>query len=66
MIDSSSHILVVDDDPEIAHAVADYLTRQAGYQVTQVSNGRKAIEYVGKHRVDLVLLDMIMPPGIDP
>jgi CheY-like chemotaxis protein len=36
-----------------------------GYQVGAVSSGEKAIEYLKKGKVDLVILDMLMDPGID-
>ena len=35
------------------------------YQVTSVSSGEEAVEYLQEHRVDLVVLDMIMDPGMD-
>jgi two-component system, cell cycle sensor histidine kinase and response regulator CckA len=36
-----------------------------GYKVHTVSCGKEAVEYMKIHRVDLLVLDMIMPPGID-
>jgi DNA-binding NtrC family response regulator len=40
------------------------LTR-LGYDVTSVSSGEAAVGFIGEHRVDLLVLDMIMDPGID-
>ena len=36
-----------------------------GYRVEAVSSGEEAIEYLKNKKVDLVVLDMIMDPGID-
>jgi CheY-like chemotaxis protein len=35
-----------------------------GYQAVSVSSGEEAVAYLKDKRVDLVLLDMIMDPGI--
>jgi DNA-binding NtrC family response regulator len=40
------------------------LTR-LGYQVNAAASGEDAIEYIKAGRVDLMVLDMIMDPGID-
>ena len=56
-------ILVVDDvdsQREISCRMLDTLE----YRHVDVSGGEKAIEYLKGNRVDLVLLDMIMAPGI--
>ena len=36
---SKSHILVVDDEPEIADSLAEYLVSKESYRVTVASNG---------------------------
>ena len=35
------------------------------YRVTSVSSGEAAVEYLKANKVDLVVLDMIMDPGMD-
>jgi len=40
------------------------LTRM-GYDVASVSSGEAAVDDVKQNRVDLLVLDMIMDPGID-
>lgn len=60
----SERILVVDDIAEQQDIAAVILNR-LGYRVKTVSSGEAAIEYLAKNRVDLVLLDMIMDPGMD-
>ena len=57
-------ILVVDDvktQREISCKMLDML----GYITIAVSSGEEAVEYLKENRVDLVLLDMIMDPGIN-
>ncbi|MSP54829.1 MAG: response regulator transcription factor [Myxococcales bacterium] len=51
-------ILVADDDPHLREVVAFALTR-AGFEVTEVSDGRGAVN--GYAAVDLVVLDIVMP-----
>lgn len=69
---STTRILVVDDEPEIAESLSGFLFKKEGYHVDVVSNGREAIRFlqstVGSDaKVDLVLLDMRMPgiSGLD-
>ncbi|HEX2089824.1 MAG TPA: response regulator [Actinomycetota bacterium] len=56
----AEHILVVDDDPDVARFVEVNL-RSAGYSVTVASNGEEAMERALELRPDLVLLDVMMP-----
>jgi two-component system, chemotaxis family, chemotaxis protein CheY len=53
-------ILVVDDEPDIRHVVADVLT-DAGYAVATACNGAEALDHVRQTRPDAVLLDLMMP-----
>jgi PAS domain S-box-containing protein len=57
-------ILVVDDIPE-QREVARSILERLGYEVETVSSGREAVEYLRRGRIDLVVLDMIMQPGMD-
>ncbi|WP_176222057.1 response regulator transcription factor [Tuberibacillus sp. Marseille-P3662] len=52
--------MVVDDDPEIVNLVHIYLTND-GYNVIPVYNGNEALSVISHHRVDLVILDIMMP-----
>ena len=56
-------VLVVDDEPTIAEVVARYLER-AGYETQVAPDGPAALEAAGERRVDLVVLDLMLP-GID-
>jgi signal transduction histidine kinase len=57
-------ILIV-DDVEIQRETATALLDKLGYTVTAVESGEKAVNYMQNNRVDLIVLDMIMDPGID-
>jgi PAS domain S-box-containing protein len=60
----SETILVVDDD-NIQRDVSTQLLKKLGYEVISVESGEKAIEFLRENPCDLVILDMIMPGGID-
>jgi len=60
MSTSADHILIVDDDREIRHLLADYLEKQ-GLRCTTAADGREMKEALEKHRIDLIVLDIMMP-----
>jgi diguanylate cyclase (GGDEF)-like protein len=53
-------LLVVDDNPENRDMLSRRLERR-GFQVTTAPDGPTALELVGDHHFDLVLLDVMMP-----
>jgi DNA-binding NtrC family response regulator len=57
---STSHILVVDDEPDIRTLVKEILEDE-GYRVATAENGAKARQALRERRPDLVLLDIWMP-----
>ncbi len=57
-------ILVVDDEPQIVEIVGDYL-KQAGYQVLAARDGQTALTTARHERPDLVVLDLMLPGGMD-
>ncbi len=57
-------ILVVDDVKE-QRMIARGILERLNYRLASVSGGEAAEAYLQTHRVDLVLLDMVMDPGID-
>jgi len=57
-------ILVVDDE-ESQREIACGLLARMGYSAVAVSSGEEAIEYLKEHSVDLIVLDMIMPRGMN-
>uniref|UniRef100_UPI0035B3F24C response regulator n=1 Tax=Promineifilum sp. TaxID=2664178 RepID=UPI0035B3F24C len=67
-----AHILVVDDEADIAESLADFLSRKEGYRVEIARDGHEAIAALERaissaREIDLVLLDMRMPglSGLD-
>lgn len=61
-----SHILVVDDEPEILESLIDYLNKKTNYAISEAGNGQEAVRFLQHSvddgaEVDLVLLDMRMP-----
>jgi len=57
---SATHILVVDDEPEIRRLVKEILEDE-GYAVTSAENGEGARRALRDRRPDLILLDIWMP-----
>ena len=53
-------VLVCDDDREIVEAIDIYL-RQEGYQVLKAYDGEEAIRLLAENKVELVLMDVMMP-----
>jgi len=54
------HILVVDDEPDLAELVAMNLER-AGFEATVAHDGRAALVSAQRRRPDLIILDVMMP-----
>jgi two-component system response regulator BaeR len=59
----SQKILVVEDEPELAQILADYLKRD-GFIATTVADGQVALEMLQQSPPDLLLLDLMLP-GLD-
>lgn len=57
-------ILIVDDVLEQRQLALDMLAR-LGYKAVAVASGEEAVSYLLEHKVDLLLLDMIMDPGMN-
>ncbi len=56
-------ILVVDDEKH-QRLIAERILTMLGYQVHTSPSGEQAVNYLKDHKVDLVVLDMIMDPGM--
>ena len=61
---NNEKILVV-DDIQYQRDLATGILKRLGYRAEECESGEKALEYLKKNDVDLVLMDMIMSPGID-
>ena len=57
-------ILVVDDEPQ-QRDIASQMLERLGYVPHAVSSGEKAVAYLRDKKVDLLILDMIMDPGMN-
>ena len=57
-------VLVVDDEEKQREIASGILTR-LGYNAEAVSSGEEAIEFVKENPLDLIVIDMVMPKGIN-
>lgn len=64
---NSAHILVVDDDPDVALLVKLLLERRGGYSVDVANDGSSALAAAAQNLPDLVITDIEMPElnGLD-
>ena len=53
-------VLICDDQPDIVNALKIYL-KPEGYDLLTAQNGKEALELVQTKRVDLILMDIMMP-----
>ena len=56
----NGRILVVDDDPHVVDMVRQFLEDDP-YEIVAARDGQEALEAVGRHRPDAILLDLLMP-----
>ena len=59
-MDTPDHILVVDDDRQLLDLVVRYLS-DSGLRVSQARDAAQARAVLGAHRIDLVVLDLMLP-----
>jgi two-component system response regulator BaeR len=55
-----TRILLVEDEPDLAQVLADYLLRD-GYEASVEGNGARALERIRREPPDLLLLDLMLP-----
>ena len=53
-------IMVVDDDPDTVSILARHLQRE-GFNAIEAISGSECLRIVHEHRVDVILLDLMMP-----
>lgn len=58
------NILIVDDNPVSADLLRCYLASES-YNISRVGSGEKALGRIHRFQPDVILLDVMMPPGID-
>ncbi len=59
-MDAQDHILIVDDDAEIRNLLCAYLAKN-GYKASAAADGRSMRAALGRSKVDLVVLDLMLP-----
>jgi DNA-binding response OmpR family regulator len=57
------HVLIVEDDDHMREALQEMLS-EAGYRVITAEDGLEALDWISRVRVDLVVVDILMP-GLD-
>lgn len=53
-------ILIVDDNENIRKLIEIYIKRE-GFSTFHAGNGEEALEIIEKHKIDLIILDVMMP-----
>ncbi|MDE6707147.1 MAG: response regulator transcription factor [Oscillospiraceae bacterium] len=54
-------ILICDDEKDIVNALKIYLSQENNYILHVAYNGKEALEILKKEKIDLLLLDIMMP-----
>ena len=57
---SNKTILIIEDEERMRRLIKDYLNRE-GYKVIEASDGKIAIDTFKENKVDLVILDIMLP-----
>lgn len=60
----SKRVLIIEDDRSLARLIKDNLEYE-GYTVEWAASGQDALDKAQRFSPDLVLLDLMLPPGID-
>jgi two-component system OmpR family response regulator len=61
---TARHIVIVDDDRDIRTLLTQFLEKH-GFRVTAVGDGRSLRRVMATQRIDLVVLDVMLPGGED-
>ncbi len=61
---STTSVVVVEDEPDLADLVATYCRRE-GWEVSLASEGERALDIIRARRPDLVVLDIGLPGSMD-
>ena len=60
MIETQLHIALIDDDVSVRESLPDLL-RQLGYAAAAFGSAQEFLSSTGRHRFDLLILDIAMP-----
>jgi DNA-binding response OmpR family regulator len=58
--EANPNVMVIEDDKIMGQMVADILT-DVGFKVTNAANGMVAFEKLKQHRIDFIVLDILLP-----
>ena len=59
---SNKRILIVEDNSDLRSLMINFLNKQVGISVVgEASNGIEALDFLLKHEVDIMLLDIMLP-----
>jgi len=61
MVPSDANVLVVDDNEDNRYTLTRRLKRLGYTNLTTAESGRQALDLIGQHSFDVVLLDIMMP-----
>ena len=61
-MNQASHLLVIEDDPAVAHSLRDGLERE-GYAVTWTTSGAEGVRIARGQNPHLIILDVRLPDG---
>jgi two-component system OmpR family response regulator len=59
-MDTTQHLLIVDDDKDICELLSKFLAGQ-GYRVSVAQDGAAMMQILGTAHIDLVILDIMLP-----
>ncbi len=54
-------IVIVDDDPNSVLLIRRILQARGGFEISEISESKKALEFIRQQKPDLVVMDLMMP-----
>jgi threonine synthase len=54
-------VVVVDDDPNAIRLIRRILQARGGFDISEISESTKAVEFIREQKPDLVVMDLMMP-----
>ena len=60
LVTHGSRVLVVEDDDDY-RGIITFELEQAGYEVMAVRDGQEALDALAEHRIDAIMLDVVVP-----